>query len=97
MKLGTLNAHISLCNHGVIKYNFGDGVKSAETDEIKFALKQIYNYFRKTNVSEEQKSLTTMRKFVLAALTKNTALTLPSKFNLLAMTTDRMLNLVFKS
>lgn len=55
MKLGTLNAHISLCNHGVIKYNFGDGVKAAETDEIKFALKQIYNFFRKTNVSEEQK------------------------------------------
>lgn len=55
MKLGTLNAHISLCNHGVIKYNFGDGVKSAETEEIKIALKLIYNEFRKNNISEEQK------------------------------------------
>lgn len=55
MKLGTLNAHISLCHHGVVKYNFGDGVKVAETELLKNGLRLIYREFRKKDISEEQK------------------------------------------
>lgn len=55
MKLGTLNAYIRLCRGGEVRYDFGDGSKIAETEQLKLALTQIYNEFRKSSVPEEQK------------------------------------------